>query len=222
MTNVKLTRTFYPVGQGAFYGETFEFQDNWMPKKINVVYDCGSSSNSKEIDYIFKEYRPGTIDILFISHFDSDHVNKIHNLQQYNKIKRVVIPLVEDKHKKFLIAFNSQAKKFIAGNEDNIVGNLLQNPNIFFGDETTITYVRDSQTNEPPNEDDNIIAIEELPKGEIPSGKKIGIYHNSTQNKIPLWIYSPYNYRHADRSKIITDTTKKSLEALRACLRSPE
>ena len=38
--NIKIVRTFHPVGQGAFYSERFQI---WKPEveTHNIVYDCG-------------------------------------------------------------------------------------------------------------------------------------------------------------------------------------
>lgn len=48
-------------------------------EKINIVYDCGTSSGDNiGTDVIEKSFRQGEdIEILFISHFHSDHVNMI-------------------------------------------------------------------------------------------------------------------------------------------------
>lgn len=99
--NMAMKRTFYPVGQGAFYGESF-YADNC---RFNVVYDCGSVS--KGVDKVISDsfHKDEDIDILFISHFDSDHVNKIGILKNsVRKIKSVVMPLLSDKHKCILLA----------------------------------------------------------------------------------------------------------------------
>ena len=38
-----MIRSFLPVGQGAFYCEQFMW--NFETERINIVYDCGSSTN---------------------------------------------------------------------------------------------------------------------------------------------------------------------------------
>lgn len=41
--DIKVTRTFNAVGQGAFYCESFKvFGD-----RMNIVYDCGTNSKKK-------------------------------------------------------------------------------------------------------------------------------------------------------------------------------
>ena len=72
---IKMRRVFHPVGQGAFYSESFYTGFG----TFNMVYDCGSMSKGVDniISNSFDKDNGNDIDILFISHFDSDHVNKI-------------------------------------------------------------------------------------------------------------------------------------------------
>jgi Cft2 family RNA processing exonuclease len=85
MNSYQVVRTFHPIGQGAFYTERHE--------SFNVVYDCGAmplSNNSKSIvSSAFS--KNDDIDILFISHFDYDHVSAISMLvKSVSSIKTVV------------------------------------------------------------------------------------------------------------------------------------
>ena len=99
---MKLTRTFHPVGQGAFYTERFYDGDKNV---FNMVYDCGSSTKSQylknEINDAFKD---GTgkaeIDILFVSHFHNDHVNGIQELARQYHVQYLVFSSVLTKDKK--------------------------------------------------------------------------------------------------------------------------
>ena len=98
--NIKMQRIFHPVGQGGFYSESFKTGNN----NFNVVYDCGSLSRGvdKVISNSFDKNED--IDILFISHFDSDHVNKINILKNsVGKIKTVIMPLISEEDKNFLL-----------------------------------------------------------------------------------------------------------------------
>ena len=89
-----MTRTFQPVGQGAFYTEQFSTDDGGT---FNVVYDCGSDS----LDYqslskvIQKSFPPkSVIDAVFISHFDSDHVNGLPELMRNFKVTKIFLPII--------------------------------------------------------------------------------------------------------------------------------
>lgn len=105
---LRLDRVFHPVGQGGFYTERFYFKEKNI---FNVVYDCGSlyGTNKPAPDFardiVKKEFKQGErINILFISHFDLDHVNMIKDLQA--EIDNVVMPLMSDKKLNSLILLN--------------------------------------------------------------------------------------------------------------------
>ncbi|MBR1934913.1 MAG: hypothetical protein IJ835_02550 [Muribaculaceae bacterium] len=70
-------RTFHPVGHGAFFTE--RFYDGLSDTPIfNVVYDCGNKDKTHLkglINATFKKEEH--IDLMFISHFDSDHISGI-------------------------------------------------------------------------------------------------------------------------------------------------
>ena len=92
------SRIIHPIGQGAFYTERIES----CGKVYNIVYDCGSESNANASRILKREisstFRHGDeITILFISHFDNDHVNGVKELLKHKvKIRNIVIPLVEE------------------------------------------------------------------------------------------------------------------------------
>ena len=91
-----LKRVLHPVGQGAFFTE--QFYDESGKVLHNVVYDCGSfTSLPNLVEYEIRNTfeKNAHIDLLFISHFDEDHVNKLLALQSRAKIDKetkVVIP----------------------------------------------------------------------------------------------------------------------------------
>ena len=67
-----MLRSFLPVGQGAFYRETFNLKEGMH----TIVYDCGSLTDLSIVERQIKhEFKRGeTVDAVFISHFDTDHV----------------------------------------------------------------------------------------------------------------------------------------------------
>lgn len=89
-------RVLHPVGQGAFFTEQFYNESGKVV--YNVVYDCGSFTSLPnlvecEIRNTFK--KNAHIDLIFISHFDEDHVNKLMALQSQTQIEKdtkVIIP----------------------------------------------------------------------------------------------------------------------------------
>ena len=89
-----MRRLTHPVGQGAFYTEDFYGQNGYVGL---VVYDCGTTKKAEKerLKEEIKRLPEGKdVDILFISHFDKDHVCGIKDLMQGRKIKRVVIPQI--------------------------------------------------------------------------------------------------------------------------------
>ncbi len=115
-------RKFLPVGQGAFYVEVHKNGKD----KFTIVYDCGSTTLDSNI---FKKLIKGSfkddtqIDILFISHFHKDHINGIKFLSAFFKIKKVVMPYLDDDEKLIFKILN---------NFENV--ELIDSPQNFFGD----------------------------------------------------------------------------------------
>ena len=103
-----LTRTIHPVGQGAFYSETFKDLETNQPL-LTAVYDCGGKEDTlkKEIDSIEE------LNIVFISHFHSDHINGLETLIDLKKPKMVVVPRISPS--RFLVDFVSNCLKDKSG-----------------------------------------------------------------------------------------------------------
>ena len=94
---MKVIRTFHPIGQGAFYSESFHYNE----KIINIIYDCGSLTDLTKVkEEIEKTFPKDTnIDALFISHFDSDHVNGIPFLITHCNVKNIFFPIISEEDK---------------------------------------------------------------------------------------------------------------------------
>ena len=185
-----MQRTFYPVGQGGFYSESFKTENN----NFNVVYDCGSISRGvdKVISNSFDKNED--IDILFISHFDSDHVNKINILKNsVGKIKTVIMPLLSEEDKDFLLL----VYKWLGSEYKNSL-DILNNPKEFFGSETKIIWVREVVESRDEESNQEIRDVAEIEDGaEIKSGENI----NFSLEGRKFWIYKPYNYKNKIRHK---------------------
>lgn len=78
-----MQRIIHPIGQGAFYSERFG--------NFNIVYDCGEwKKTRKACKLVEKSFDSDKeIDVLFISHFDYDHVSLIPTLKEHFNIKYV-------------------------------------------------------------------------------------------------------------------------------------
>lgn len=82
-----LTRTIHPVGQGAFYSESFCNKETNKPL-FTAVYDCGGRNTELNAE-ISKLSR---VDIIFISHFHCDHIKGVQRLIDRFKPSKVVFP----------------------------------------------------------------------------------------------------------------------------------
>lgn len=192
----KILRTFHPVGQGAFYSERHP--------DFNIVYDCGNWKDSKDAQRVVSQAfdKNDTIDILFISHFDYDHVSMIGTLRDSVKsIKHVVLPLLQDEEKILLNAFNHLYAN------STLLNQLIDDPQAFFGYATRVVFVNASDNSETPiNDDQASINLENLSAKQINSGVKIQLTTGYD------WMFIPYNYENTTRLKMLKDElTKESV-----------
>lgn len=191
----KLIRTFHPVGHGAFYTEKHVLED----QTINIVYDCGSKTLEKQLPSIINNtFKKGEeIEFLFISHFDADHVNGIEYLKTYCKIKKVVIPLIEDKDAILIIKAINTSK--IGSNK---LDTLIDSPEEYFpGSEI----IKVKAVNEGYS-DDRYFANDLNNGGTIPSGSEIILHKSSAKNK---WCFIPFNYDYSERVESFKRKIKK-------------
>jgi hypothetical protein len=187
------TRTFHAIGQGAFYSEKHD--------GFSVVYDCGTSSNK---DYLAREIlslNKNEQVILFISHFDKDHISGINELKNHVNITHVIMPLLYEEDKALKIAYYKAKGKKIE---------ILENPEAFWGEKTKIIYVKPADSNEKPNESLNLNdSLKEIAsKGPadtrpIPSGTLI------TNGKSD-WVFVPYNYDSKSRHQKVIALLEKN------------
>lgn len=187
----KILRTFHPVGQGAFYSERHP--------DFNIVYDCGNWKDSKDAQKIVNQAfdKNDTIDILFISHFDYDHVSMIGTLRDSVKsIKHVVLPLLYDDEKILLKAFNHLHAN------SALLNQLIDDPQAFFREDSRVVFVNASENSESPiNDNQESINLGNLSANQtiIDSGTKIQL---NTSND---WVFIPYNFKYHDRSQQLKD-----------------
>lgn len=202
---MKVIRHIHPIGQGAFYTERFVNDDNTT--LANVVYDCGCginlSQNIKAEKLISATFdKEDTIDVLFISHFDADHVNGVKSLMKRKvKIKFVVMPFVAPEEIELveILVDNEELKRFV------------KTPESFFSQETIIikvNYIRDNEI----EKDADPIYLEEYER----HLRKEGVYYHldSFQSikikSIKSWIYIPFNFDCNRRIKVFKEKLKIS------------
>ena len=205
---MNMIRTFHPVGQGAFYSE--EFFNSEQNCVFRIVYDCGSlkycglQRNSdgtplerEDIEERVKRAFPNGhgVDILFVSHFDDDHVNLIPCLKSY-QIRRVILPLLSAEERYMLTGYHLSRSRW--GKISDALNRIINNPEEYFGKDTKVTFVRpaDGERTIMENElDDEGVGVDDLPE-EISSLTKISIGNNLPDNgRMLRWLLIPYNHK---------------------------
>lgn len=178
----RFTRTFHPVGQGAFYSEEIHLSNGGI---FRMVYDCGSVSLSQsDLKNRIKSDLAGdiTIDILFISHFDKDHTNGVCNLEP----KTIVIPFLSKNQILLLKLYNK-----IFGETYNVL--LAEDPARIFPNTRIIRVL-------PEDPEPNLSEVD------INNGFTIDInngFDRSQRNNITIKSLSPIKL--TDRKSIIND-----------------
>ena len=194
---MSLIRTFHPIGQGAFYTEIHKFNGT----EFTIVYDCGSTTfKGKKLETKIKSTFPKNhpIDILFISHFHADHINGIETLAKHCRIKKVVLPLIDDEAKILLKVTNLLDHNF----SDT---SLIDNPEDFFGGDIPIIRIEPTEIN--PNTDgigfNDPIDISQIDNStNKPSGTVFSPFTGID------WLLIPFNYKHDERRKQFEDALK--------------
>ena len=179
-----ISRIFYPIGQGAFYAEKH--------KNFTVVYDCGNWKKTNLSERVVKQNftSKDVIDILFISHFDWDHISRIGTLKDtVSKINCVVLPLLHNEEKIFV----SNMHRALGYNSLT----LINNPQLYFGDGVKILYVEKVEDGgfEEINSE-QLLPIEGSGSETVKSG--VSLYVGDRQYN---WSFIPYNMLNIDRSK---------------------
>lgn len=174
---MRVIRTIYPVGHGGFFTEELYEGNNCFI----VVYDCGTRNGlqllEREINKAFN--RKQSVDLLFISHFDRDHVSGLKELVRRNLLNsstKVVMPFHYPSYfvilNPFLYAYYEQCMLILRSTGATIVEVEELNP---FEDEYGRYLDR-------PHASD--VSFEQL-RGSISSGSRITLS--------PKWIYIPFN-----------------------------
>ncbi|HGE5939640.1 TPA: hypothetical protein ACGGRZ_001906 [Escherichia coli] len=179
-----VSRIFFPIGQGAFYAEKHE--------TFNVVYDCGNwkqtNLSKKVVSQSFSKSEG--IKILFISHFDWDHISLIKTLKRsVCSIDYVILPLLHENQKILLrnlyrpLDYDAQI--------------LINSPENFFGEGTKIIYITPAENNEVNDITINIDdESESAPSTNISSGTIVKVSGNNYD-----WCFIPFNIKNNERAR---------------------
>lgn len=193
MQSFTVSRTFHPIGQGAFYTEILA-----VGKKIfTVVYDCGANNSNNPPKTLVSEVKNSfpedqydndgkvKIDILFLSHYHNDHINGLSLLNP----KYVVCPYISDDEILMFETLNTSEKVWNT--------QAMRNPSAFFGSTTTIVRVNETDSEESYQRTYNEIEPLDIERisNDIGSGTIIDTGLKGKEGKIN-WCYIPYNYHY--------------------------
>lgn len=191
---MKMVRSFLPVGQGAFYCEQFK-NNSLLGKTINIVYDCGSSTDvelvKKQIRATFNKNEP--IQAVFISHLHEDHINGLDFLLEYCDVKNIVFPFTSNEEKTILLLYNLVNEI----NQESFSFSFIKNPR-----NAIESKVQDKQLPRLlqiiPQEFQGNRNIEDS-YDTIRSG--IDLSHYIFDNKLlcNCWLYIPFNFQHKNK-----------------------
>ncbi|MBN5471204.1 hypothetical protein JY561_04205 [Pseudomonas aeruginosa] len=101
---VDITYRFHPVGQGLFASGRIIHNyrlHNWTPPAFSWVYDCGTSSSISKLlipelnQFGGESMLMGNgVDLVTLSHFDSDHINGLTELLERVSVRTLLLPLI--------------------------------------------------------------------------------------------------------------------------------
>ncbi len=163
---------FYSVGQGLFISEHF--------RNHAIVFDCGGENQHLPRWVINSKLVGKTIDLLFISHYDRDHINGIFDLLEKCDVKSVVLPLVSDFSR--FISFDSYP-----GRKNSRIKDFYENPVKYIENTypSTRCHYQEGYNNEDNIQSDTIYTLQQLPNI-IPSGSIITTPETD-------WIMKPFH-----------------------------
>lgn len=201
MPEFKVTRTFHPIGQGAFYSEYFQEGSH----SFLMVYDCGATNSIHPPKALCKEVRDSfhqdrydsegrlVVDILFLSHFHNDHLNGVGLLAP----KKVVCPLISDDDVLMLKVIDQSQSEW------NVEA--MSDPSILFSNRPEVIRVSPMQSAEAFEGSNQISPLDGLAPL-IQSGTRIGV-SLGTVDLGSMWYFIPYNFHYRGR----IDEFKKKL-----------
>lgn len=195
-----MIRSFLPVGQGAFYCE--QFGSIYGGEKINVIYDCGSSTGVDLVETQIREcFQKGeTIHAVFLSHLDQDHINGLPYLLKYCRVEKIFFPLIT-KSDSLYIRLSNIIK---SGKEDSFLNDFINNPYIAFDKLDLNHFPRLYKVSTNEDGHNNVDAVP------IRSGENVGnIIFGDKWNEFNEWLFVPYNFRHTDRINELQDNFVK-------------
>ena len=204
---MKMIRSFLPVGQGAFCCEQIQ-SASFSNETINIVYDCGSSTDvelvKKQIKATFMEDEP--IHAVFISHLHDDHINGLEFLLEYCCVKNIIFPLTTNIEKAILVLNN-----LINGvNQDSFAVSFIKDPSLALENKAKYNkrlphLIQISPEDYIANDNgQNTLST-------VNSGENLSCYICDDERIFNHWMYIPFNFRYKDRTQQLTEKLQQVL-----------
>ncbi|GGK80588.1 hypothetical protein [Amphritea balenae] len=197
-------RIFHPVGQGGFFTEELRYHTAHKKNSkkrtrevFRVAYDCGSVTSKVALEKQINTFENKIFDVLFISHFDTDHINGLKYLLTKCVVEKVVLPAIGHDEQIRLAVMYSNNKEFSSFCADpaGYIRRASRN-----GEGTKIIFVK-PYTGEGSGEE---LDLDEEPSSSITtidSGRII-----KKKNLSLPWVYIPFNFEGENRAAEVAKT----------------
>jgi hypothetical protein len=171
-------------------------------REFIVVYDCGTNTadvKSRLKKEVHSALKTEDVDILFISHFDADHVNGI----EFLKPEVIVLPILSDDEKLILSIMLAIEGNEYDSNIEQTIRNYCRKNGIAVKILRVAKYSERGEYNDAES-----LNLSDLNDGDIiQSGQHIGI-HNVAKG---LWTYFPFNFNmNPAKLKTLIDEIKNN------------
>lgn len=142
---MRVTMAQQPVGQGGLFEGCLEADKH----VLRWVYDCGSSQLASLRREIRQLSTAGQIDLLFISHLDSDHINGLDELLRRVSVSEIVLPYLKELDLALMICRDSENGRLTA-----LFENFASDPAAWFLDRgvATVSFIRSKRDDSPPDD----------------------------------------------------------------------
>lgn len=213
-----VSRVQHGVGQGGFHTSSFYVLNEDEPGSrkhvFELVFDCGTVSRSPEgegaRDFIKERIEAhtnlsGTVDALFISHLDSDHLNGAETLCSVRHVQRVFLPYFQQHELALFIALQviSNDRTTLGPAGLAVAANSLRGAP-FFGVPVTLIGgpENEDRTDAPLDATPQRLTLVEIkPSGirsplgrSLPSGSQLGLQW--MERNVP-WTLLPWSYKQS-------------------------